>query len=193
MEKKTEIILASIIVTVILVGIIVYYTLFQKQQDNPLSSLEYVNAGEGWGINPPEGWTRKQYSLQDGIEGDVTFEPLNTSGNVKLGIFYQTTFENDTLNRFVEQELYFCSERERTSGSENYSLISHNERTVNNMNAYEFVEHIIFDGDWKSKTIFVENYNRIFMIQFIAKSELYFIYEPFVEDSLDTFVIVEMG
>jgi len=159
-----------------------------------LSNLGYVDREHGFGFNPPDGWNI--ISVSDSAvylnctTNESNSEPLSLFGFM-VGIPNYGAI-NQTLSSYVEYTLEDLTD----STLENFSLISHNKRTVNGMNAYEFVSAF----DWydnqsikyerKEKLIFVEKNERIFNIKYWGKPELYDKYESFVNQSINSLTII---
>lgn len=190
MEKKTKILSAVVVVAVLVISGVLFFVVFQEKNSDPLSNLGYSNREEGFGFNPPAGW-----KLSGEMAGVVYFNYTingNTSENLGLTVYnHAGASYKQNLSYYVNQTLIELA----NSTLENNSLISHNERTVNGMNAYEFV----FTHDYhinqtkyevKIKYVYVEKNGRLFGIEYSGRPDLYDEYEPIAEQSINTLVII---
>lgn len=152
---------------------------WKKYKDNAtaaLSHLEYSNTDFGFGFNPPSNWTMvKSIGFMSYPSTPLpTFQLINESmsnlscmiwppSHSMVGNFSEViNYTMEKINELVNQSLW------------NETLVSHMDRTVNEMNAYEFVlTYNRMDGEKKRKELFVENEGRIFKISIEGYSDLY--------------------
>jgi hypothetical protein len=192
MEKKTKIILVVFFVVILVVSCAMLFVFLQGTKSDPLNNLKYVNREFEFGFNPPDGWN---LGLETG--GGVYFNYTTNEDNSEplwLIVWASTPVGyKETLNSYVNQTLELLA----NSTLENFSLISNNERTVNGMNAYEFVStYNYYDNqtkikyERKVKLVYVEKNGRIFNIQYAGRPDLYDEYESVVEQSINSLTII---
>ena len=192
MEKKTKTIIAVVIViAVIAVSVFSFCIINQEKQEDPLKNLEYVNIEEQFGLNPPEGWTLDEHKDDPFV---VTLEISYPTDNLSSFMNVYITATSPSLNKTLDEQVNnFLENYFPRFEPENFSMISHNERTVNDMEAYEFkfiMHNFSIYYTIKAKYIFVEKNSRLFNINYWGTLDLYDMYESVVEQSLDTLVII---
>ena len=190
MKKNIITVVGVIFVIIIVVATGSYFITLEKQENSFLPYLKYSNEVGEFGLNPPEGWTVRE---DNNPEPSVIVE-LPTSLESKEYLYFvvrvydtldQLSYSNkEYLDFYVNEYLNYFTNFD----DENYTLISHNERSINNMEAYEFI--IIYDDLMKEKEILVEKNSRIFQIIYRGPPELYDTYESIFEQSMNTLVII---
>lgn len=181
MLKKTIRIL-SIIIFIILAISLAYYIHSYEETDDPLSNLKHVNTGIGFGMNPPENWNVKE-SYTSGYQVEFTFSESNDPGIITLLITSTMPgFEPLDFDSIVNDKL-------NPNLDENTSM-TYRQRTVNGMNAFEFVWIRTNETNAKIKEIIIENNDRVFYVYYGENPELYDKYEEIVEQSIESIVIV---
>lgn len=193
MKQDTKIIVGVVIlIAIVLVGAVLYFVVFQGQEDDeeqehedagPFAGLEYVNTEEGFGFNPPqsEGW--KEGPNHDYDQAIYVIYP-ETDEFAVLQIFFSIYSPDFPFEETIADNLDYYS----NSPLNNETLLSHGNITLNGMRAYYF---LILEDDKgiKSNLIFVENNERVFMIQYWASPYAFDTYESEVNESLNTLVI----
>ena len=193
MIKNTKIIVGVIIlIAIVLIGAVLYFVVFQGQEDDeeqgqedagPFAGLEYVNTEEGFGFNPPhsEGW--KEGPNHDYDQAIYVIYP-ETGEFAVLQIFFSIYSTDTPFEETIDDNLDYYS----NSPLNNETLLSHGNITLNGMGAYYF---LIFEENngIKSKLIFVENNERVFTIEYWASPYAFDNYESEVNESLNTLVI----
>ena len=132
-EKKTGIVVV-IIIAIVVVGALYFFIL--REQFDPFSNLEYVNRDDNFGLNPLEGWIVKEHN--DGssvISISIYYPPNNLSSFIQIDITPPPPGSNIKLDEQVDN---FMQNYFPQFDPENFSSFTHNNRTVNGMDAYEF-------------------------------------------------------
>lgn len=154
--------------------------------NSTLRNLGYSNTAYGFGLNPPDGW-RVDESQGGSVVGFFGPEVDGFTINILIGVAeYQT---GETVKNVAE----YVMEGAITSKT-NFSLVSSGPRTVNGMNAYEFVATYISDYVQdvvaKVKEVFIEKNRKGLMICLTVPENSYDEYETVFEESLSSVVIV---
>lgn len=162
---------------------------YEDEAELKLSHLNYSNIRFGFGFNPPDGWS---------IAGNYYIGMISTGTSIPLFCRENDSYSNISiyigpLSRYHEGNLIEQIEKkleqlnETINQNENYTLESHIERTVNGMNAYEFVTTNRYDEYvQKVKEIYVEKDNRIFTISIQGHSDLFDTSISEIENSLNS-------
>jgi hypothetical protein len=182
MKKKTKIILTVVVVMILVVSAVLFFVVLQGTKKDPLSNLKYANRGLGFGLNPPDGW-----NISESASIPVTFTCPEKYNSLDLSFSIRVLGSDVPLNKLVED--YLSNINQNPSFYPN--LTSHEERTVNGMNAHEFVFIVNITGypESKEKIIFVEG-KKIMSIELIGPMYLYDKYESVAEQSINSFTIV---
>ena len=150
-------------------------------QEDASNDLGYINDTYGYGFNPPEGWTESS----SGTDILKTFYAPNESNTVRMSIAPQPGGPAITLSSYVD------SMAETIETDINYSLLSRNERTVNDLTFYEIVFSYTEDGDdIQEKYIYTEKGMKRFWIIYKAMANSYVDYASVVDESINSFTIV---
>lgn len=179
-RMKKQLIIVGIALVLIVVG------LSGCTEEDALSGLGYVNREYGFGINPPEGWTINESSSIAGTI--VKFEtPINGDDYALFVIGTPTyLFTGETLSELIDLMI----ENYNISFT-NFSLISKNSRTINGMDAYEFV--YVFDRTLtvKQKEIVIEeNPENVHLLIYNASPDSYDKYISMIDQSVDSFTTI---
>jgi hypothetical protein len=155
----------------------------QNTEKNGSNNLQYLNEEYGFGLNPPEGWTITNESTPFTA---VYFYIIVEKSIINLVIMEPVTLKNgETLSNLTEQAL-----KEYPNYMKNFTLISSNERTINDMNAYEIVYNFTQDNHtYTRKQVMIQNNNEYFTIMYSAIQSSYNIYNDVVEQSINSFTI----
>lgn len=183
----------TICVVVILAISVSWVVIPQIYKNILLGSVEYVNYEYGFGLNPPDGW-----EVEDSFQS-FTFSHLledNSSEEAILdGILApSTTGKQASLNPIVES-LLESYESYLPNNTANFSLVSHGEKTVNGMDAYEFI--YVYEKPYenssleiKQKEIWVVSGSKTCKITYTCPLEYYDLYIAIVDQSVNTLVMV---
>lgn len=157
---------------------------FIDEAEEKLNSLNYSSIKYGYGFNLSEKWTGWIYHEDDtygNILSQFLYRKNVDSNNLSLIISPPSEHDSSSLNYKVLETL------ERID-NDNYTLISNQSRTMNNMNAYEIAYSTINDDSETIiiKEIYVENNERVFEIFYGGLTDLYNLYESEIEQSLNT-------
>ncbi len=172
------------LVVVGLISVFVALVLGGCAQNDPLSGLKYINRTQGFGLNPPEGWTLNESKEQ----GVFFFGPATDTG---MMVYLSPTFDKLSSGQtFSDYEEMFIQTMENLSA--NFSLISDQETTINGMNARELIYTVPNPnfGILKIKMIFVEKNNNIYGLSYVAPIDSYDTYLPIANESMNSFTIV---
>ena len=192
-KPKTKKIMVTAVIGIFILGILIF-VIPEVNKKLVLGSLEYTNYDLGFGFNPPEGWnTSKKY-------GGISCSPplgVNASNTISLTIsasIGSTTGKPITVERMKEIFLNVLSGKSNYTA--NFSLISQNDRTVNGMDAYEFVytyENIINNVTGpkmkEKKVVFAKN-TVGWEITYQSLESLYSTYETEVEQSINSITVI---
>jgi len=99
--------------------------------NSALKNLGYSNTEYGFGLNPPEGW-RVDETQGGTLVGFFGPAADNFTINILIGV---AEFAPEETVKNVAEYLMESAQNSKT----NFSLVSSGARTVNGMNAYEFV------------------------------------------------------
>jgi len=186
MEKKTKIILVVFVVVILVISGALFFVVFQEKKNDPLSNLGYVNRELGFGLNPPQNWDVKEENTLIWFETDFSYSEENSSDSITLQILAPLPDGNyPTFSYLIYDKLNAYSKL----NDENTSM-SHSERTINGMNAHEFIWIISNKTEMKAKEIFVEKNGRVFYIYFGKVPYLYDKYLSIAEQSINSLTIV---
>lgn len=190
MSRRAKLIsLLSIAIIILVGGAIMVVQEIQKQ--TILKGLKYVNES-GWGFNPPEGWEGWGYAYSP-HSGVVDFHLPDNHKKAGLVIWYGRSKGLQPIDIKKVAEDVLKSFQQNDSGVLPFThLVSHKSRNVNGMDAYEIVYARTPNGNttYKFKEIFVAKWNILIRITYYAEEEYYDIYEPYVEKSIESLVIV---
>jgi hypothetical protein len=181
-NKKITTIVAviAVVVIVIIAAIIISY-----QSGNPLSNLGYSNTENGFGLNPPAGWTTEESGIMGTI---VIFYAPNDNDIFKENINVVPTElpSGTTLSSFVDSV-----QNQLSSYLTNSTLLSSNARTINGMNAYEYIyKYTQGIYDLKAKQVLVEKNSKLIIITYTAGIDGYDTYEYGLEQCINSLKIV---
>jgi len=151
---------------------------------DPLENLGWSNSEYGIGLNFPDGWTFEDPDVAGGL---VRFYgPTVNNFNINTGLAVPTDLGIGTLNVTFGQMITLYE-----GVFENFTLISQQESTVNNMAAYEIVYNYTLAGiNMKQKQIGVEKDQMLYLFTFSAIDSTYDEYVTEFEDSLITFTVL---
>ena len=184
MNKKLIISIIAAIAILILISAIYFYLFSLIDNSQILSKKPYVNTEFGWKIYYPEGW-----EIYDEDNNYVTFLNNNTDDFYipRIKVEEPGFFENITLDeKIIEMNNLF----ENDSG-EDFVLLSQRNRTIDNMDSYEFVYNYKMTFDWvKFKQIFIEKNREIFEIHYVAFEDTYDTFENIAEECIKSFEFI---
>lgn len=147
------------------------------------SSDYYINTEFGFSINPPDGWTLVE--TEDKIEFYGIENEYGTGGNY-MDISLITHEPGDTLNETLNKAIENASKE-----IANFTLHSQQEKTVNELNAYEIIWGFYIDEDeYKVKQIGIEKDDKVFFISYSSPIHTYDTYLSDFDESLSSFTIV---
>ena len=155
-NKKIIYILAVVIVVVIL---IIAATMIFYQPSTPLSNLGYINNEKGFGLNPPAGWTTDTSGL---FGSTVIFYGPTDASNFRANM----NIVLDKLSSGITLSFYADSAKNLLNNYlTNPTFILSTTRTVNGMNAYEYV-YTYTQGIYniKAKQVIVEKNSKLVII-----------------------------
>ena len=163
--------------------IVVYFAVtIQNSNNNPLSNLGYSNTTYGFGLNPPAGWTTNTSGSSGAI---VSFFAPNNIDNINI--------VPGQLPTGMSLENYIISEINSYDDSFADTLLSNNTRTVNGMNAYEYVFTYTvqdYNIELKMKQVAVEKNSNLIILTYTAIPEDYDIYYDAFESSVNSLRII---
>ena len=172
-------------ITTLIIFILFSITLTGCTSNNPLAGLEYINEDYGFGLNPPDGWVMNETSADNYIVKFNTSDENNFP--VALIIIISDYGDGDTLESHAEWEIDIFE-----NASEEFTLLSNNNRVINNINAYEIVytdKVVLFGYTIKTKEVLVDLDNYVLTLAFYASSDSYDAYLSDFEDAVNTFAI----
>jgi len=190
---KRKVLVVGIIVLLIVVGLSGCVT--ETSDINSYQSTEH-----GFSFNPPNGWNSNHTSSQH-----IFWYPnhdMHNDSNVVLFILPSKRFENEieddmanNISRWIENTLEDLVDPENNNLSElqNYALlVSHEERTINGLDAYEFVYDIIAvnSSTNRHKLVLIDKSGILFKIMYYGHIDLYQEYEYIAEESIGSFTIL---
>jgi hypothetical protein len=154
-------------------------------EEDPFTVLRYVDASTGFGFNPPEGWIKNSsLSVYDSL---IVFEP--PSGTIpppqlllmvgeRIGLFSKNL--EIMAKKWIKYE----------TGGKDSKLLSETSRSINGMNAYEFIHTFTEQSQpMKCKTIGIEKNRKVLHFSYIGTLDVYEKYLPAIERSLNSVVI----
>lgn len=179
MKKSLLIIgVAALLITIGLSGCI--------DNNSALRNLGYSNTAYGFGLNPPDGWRVDE-----------------TQSGAVVG-FFGPEVDNLTLNILIAPVEFSPGETVKNTAEyvigtgpdsyTNFSLVSSGARTVNGMNAYEFVATYISsyvqDAVVKAKEVIIEKNRKGLIAGYSAPENSFDVYDIVFEESLSSITIV---
>ena len=152
--------------------------------ENPLKGLKYVNKKYNFGLNPPENWTANESVAKGDIIQFITSDESNRT--VALVIIISEYGAGNTLESHAQWEIELFE-----NDSNNFTLVSQGERTVNSYNAYEIVYTYKQIGifDIKNKEVLIDFHGYVLSLIYTAPVDSYDIYLPDFEKSINSFKI----
>jgi hypothetical protein len=171
----------------IFLGIIISLILFlsgcTENKSSELSGLEYSNSEHDFGFNPPEGWIADE---NDNFDVVRFYGPNIEDFSINLGVSGPTDLGDTTLGSLIEM-----MKQNYTTILTNFTYISSNKISVNNMNAYDFV-YSFTQGqfDLKGKQVLIEKNQKVYYATFTATIDSYNSYIAIIDESLNSFTIV---
>jgi len=187
----------SKIITIFVVGTIAisvsWVVIPQIHKNIILGSVELANYEYGFGLDPPDGW-----EIKDSFQSFTFSHPLedNSSEEAILDVILAPSAigKQASLNPIVES-LLESYESYLPNNTANFSLLSHGEKTVNGMDAYEFI--YVYEKpyensslEFKQKEIWVVSGSKACKITYTSPSDYYDLYLAIVDQSINTLVIV---
>ena len=183
-----------VIVLIILIQLLCGCADNSETNTNPLSNLEWSSSEYGVGFNPPEAWDEDP-NVGGGFPIVRFFGPKiqgYTYYALSLSIFKLLDLnESETLSSFAEMQIKGLEESDIFD-----EVIVYNKTTsLNGMNAYEYV--YTYNTEYSSNTfeirsfdIYVEKNREIYLITYIALDDIYTMFKPTIDDSIETLVII---
>ena len=157
---------------------------FDASKEDELSGLGYSNTVYGFGLNPPTGWTIDESGSMGTIvifygpsEDNFTVNMVITAGQLETG---------ETLSDSIEVIIDYYN-----NYFTNFSLLSNNARTVNNMTAHEII-YAYLQGVYnlKQKQVIVEKNRNTIILTYSATISSYEKYLSVFEQSVSSIVII---
>ena len=159
---------------------------FGITQQDKLSGLGYSNTVYGFGLNPPDGW-RVDETQSGALVG--FFGPIVDNFTINILIAPVEFSPGETVKNTAEYVIGNGPESHT-----NFSLVSSGARTVNGMNAYEFVATYISsyvqDVVVKSKEVIIEKNRKGLIAGYSAPENSFDVYDTVFEESLSSVVII---
>ena len=161
---------------------------FIDEVEATLGHLEYINTKYGYGLNKPEDWIIDDYYNGE-FELRFRIQDISRS-NLSLSVRppYRDIFSQEVKN--LSSEVARLLDYYENNASENITLLSHSEKTINGMDAYEFVVSSQQYGNWKTKTVYVEKGDCLFKLEYKTLPEYYDTYISVVNESIDSFMMI---
>jgi hypothetical protein len=153
-------------------------------EEDPFIALRYVDASTGYGFNPPEGWIKNSsLSVYDSLivfeppSGTIPLPQLSLLVGERIGLF------NKTLEGVVKKW-------HKPNPVNNFVLISESNRTINGLNAFEYIyTETVKNKVTKNKIIGVEKNRKVLLFEYFSPPEVYEKYLPAIERSINSVVI----
>ena len=189
MDKTKKVILGIIVIIIISIALIIMTP--NLQTNSLLDSLNYVDYDNGWGFNPPEDWQT------DNASNGVFLWPIeeSMSDKVLLKILIGTT--SSDINEIGQKQLDEFENDFWVNSTENFSIISHGKKTINDIDSYEVVysyEPIYENGtigpETKIKTNMLIKNNKAIQFTYQSLTSYYGKYESDINQSLNTLIII---
>lgn len=174
----------KIIVGITLVLLVIGLSGCTQQEEDPLKGLGYVNNQHGFGMNPPEGWTTDTSGAMGLIV--VFYAPINDDIRENINVLVDTLPSGFNLSSYADS-----AKSQASNYLTNCTLISSNTRTVNGMNAYEYV-YTYTQGIYalEGKQVIVEKNSKLIILTYTANTDDYNTYSQGLEQCLNSLKIV---
>jgi hypothetical protein len=188
LQPRTKKIAAVVIIAVVVLAVLIV-VLPEVNKKLALGSLKYTDYDLGFGFNPPEGWTIQ------GLGSIDCFPPrgMNASEEVSLRVSIPIGPTYDIWHTTEEmKEAYRAMLSRWSNQSANFSLVSQHSRTLNGVDAYEFVytynetPNNVTVPPMKEKTILFARHNKGYMIIYQGLESLYSTYDDVAEQSINS-------
>ena len=179
MKKRLLIIkLTLLLITVSLSGCLNSY------DGDKLSGLGYSNTDYGFGFDPPIGWTSDESGLMGTIV--IFYGPTEDNFTVNIVVTAGKLENEETLSGSIDETIDYYK-----NYFTNFTLISSNSRTINDMPAHEII-YTYIQGVYnlKQKQVLVEKNRKTIILTYSASINSYDNYLNDFEQSAGSIEIV---
>ena len=144
----------------------------------------YTSSSNFFSFEEPSGWTADE-TVQDAAV--MFYEPMSENGTVFINIVVQSVSSTMTLAAFVT-----AVKDQYPSLVDSFVIISESARVINDINAYEIVAAVTYQGnDFIIKQIILVRNLRVYIVTYAAVTAQYQQFLPDFEDSIETFTIID--